>query len=368
MVACAGMVSGGSCAGLRLCVVTLACAASACSTGRSAPSGAQARWLKGQTHAHTDHSGDGATPAAGVAHWYEARGYDFVVFTDHNFVTGPVEGARIMTFPGVELTQNLETCEPPPPTGLHCILHVNGLFLQRGVNQRVELPPLPGARRLDAYRNGLAAARQRGGIAQLNHPNFHYGADAITIATLAREGLALLEVANQAVDSNNGGDAGHPSTEALWDRILDAGATVWAVASDDAHHFDDADRRRARGEPVFTGDRGFVMVRASPTAEAIREAMIRGDFYASTGVLLADVSVTPTELRIAVDPAARGPHTVRFTGVGGRLLAERRGPTASFSLADARGGYVRAVVEDPRGAKAWVQPVRMPGGDPGVNP
>ena len=46
-----------------------------------------AGFLKGQLHLHTGNSGDSATPPADAARWYAARGYDFIVVTDHNVVT-----------------------------------------------------------------------------------------------------------------------------------------------------------------------------------------------------------------------------------------------------------------------------------------
>jgi hypothetical protein len=77
-------------------------------------------WLEGQTHLHSNRSGDSRTPPEDVARWYEARGYDFVVFTDHEVVTdlGPRSG--MLTLRGVELTQNLRTCDPPPRVGMGC--------------------------------------------------------------------------------------------------------------------------------------------------------------------------------------------------------------------------------------------------------
>ena len=49
-------------------------------------------WLKGSTHVHARPSGDSSTPIADVVVWYEQRGYDFIVLTDHNRVSevGPV--------------------------------------------------------------------------------------------------------------------------------------------------------------------------------------------------------------------------------------------------------------------------------------
>ena len=53
-------------------------------------------------------------------------------------------------------------------------------------------------------------------------------------------------MANQSSDVANEGDAAHLSTEALWDAVLTAGGTLYGVATDDAHHYADADAVRAR--------------------------------------------------------------------------------------------------------------------------
>src|SRR5688572_1090370 len=83
---------------------------------------AEVTWLKGQLHAHTDRSGDSETPPATALRWYAAHGFDFVVVTDHNFVT-VADGGPVLAIPGVELTQNLERCDPPAET--RCALHIN---------------------------------------------------------------------------------------------------------------------------------------------------------------------------------------------------------------------------------------------------
>ena len=115
----------------------------------------------------------------------------------------------------------------------------------------------------------------------------------------------------------------------------------------------------ARGEPVFTGDRGFVMVRARKDPAAIREALARGDFYASTGVLLARVEHDARALTIEVDARSPGSHRFAFIGTGGRIVATSEGRAASFPLARLRDGYLRAVVTDGAGHKAWTQPIRV---------
>lgn len=314
-------------------------------------------WLKGQLHLHSNASGDSETPPGDVARWYAEHGYDFIVFTDHNRITqipGP-EGLIVM--PGIELTQNLERCDPPPEPGMQCLLHVNGLFVGTNTEAIGSVPTPAGVERLERFAHAIAVTEALGGVAMLNHPNFHYAADAELLAALAGRGLTLVEVANEAVDSNNEGDDAHPSTEALWDAVLSTGARVWGVATDDAHHYYDASAVRERGELAHVGDRGWVMVRAEREPTAIRAAIERGEFYSSSGVVLEAVEFDGRTLRVTVSEAAEGPHRFTFIGDGGRELHRQRGREGVFVVPEGYAGYVRAVVADRSGRKAWVQPV-----------
>src|SRR5262245_7395663 len=45
---------------------------------------APAGWVRGSTHVHAHPSGDSNEPIPSVIRWYEQRGYDFIVLTDHN--------------------------------------------------------------------------------------------------------------------------------------------------------------------------------------------------------------------------------------------------------------------------------------------
>jgi len=343
----------------RLLALALAALAAGCR--KSAVLTGEAGFLKGQLHLHSNNSGDSNTPPADVVRWYDTHGYDFIVFTDHERVTAPPSTPSMLVIPGAELTQNLERCDPPPPAGAWCLLHVNALFVTPPASGAIPWRPAEGVDRLGRYRRALAATRTMGGLAQLNHPNFDYSADAKLVTTLAREGLALLEIANEASDSNNvPADPSHQSTEGIWDAALTSGATVFGTATDDAHHYDDAAAASARGEQVFTGDRGFVMVRARKHPSAIRDALTRGDFYASTGVLLKRLERTAATLEVEVSDRSPGAHRIVLVGAGGRVLAESEGRHASFALAAGHGGYLRVVVSDDRGRKAWTQPERLP--------
>ncbi|MBI5517919.1 MAG: PHP domain-containing protein [Deltaproteobacteria bacterium] len=314
------------------------------------------RWLKGQTHLHSNRSGDSRTPPEEVVRWYARRGFDFLVFTDHDHVTHARGEGAMLVFPGVELTQNLRRCEPEVP-GHPCLLHMNALFVDAPEGP-VPWPATTGDARLARYARALGVARGMGGLTQLNHPNFHWAADAGLVTELARRGVTLVEIANRSSGCANEGDATHPSTEALWDAALREGVTLWGVATDDAHHYDDAAQARAAGEEVDVGDLGWVMVHASRDRASVRSALERGDFYASTGVALARLEVTDAAVELWVADGAPEPVRVEWV-VDGARQAPVRAREARFARDGLRpGGYVRAVVTDGRGAQAWTQPVR----------
>ena len=52
------------------------------------------RWFKGNLHTHTLNS-DGDSLPDEVVRWYRAHGYQFLVLTDHNFLTS-VDGLNAL--------------------------------------------------------------------------------------------------------------------------------------------------------------------------------------------------------------------------------------------------------------------------------
>jgi hypothetical protein len=324
------------------------------------PQAPNAPFLKGQTHVHTSGSYDAKTPPAEVLEFYASRRYDFVALTDHNRVTLASAPSGLVLVPGVELTQNSASCEPAPAPGYRCLFHTTALFVDpardpaRG--ERFAIPYRPG--RLAAYRSQIERARELGGVAVINHPLFHFAVDAKLLGRLSAGDLRLVELFNASLDRQfPGGRArAEERAEALWDEVLSAGHVLYALATDDAHHFSDAGERRRTGKFAYDGDRAWIMVRADKTSAAIRSALVAGDFYASTGVSLSELERGHGRIRLRVDSALEGEHRVRFVGAGGRLLAEQRGLEAELAL-PAGEAYLRAVVDGPDGARAWVQPV-----------
>jgi hypothetical protein len=315
----------------------------------------QVPWLRGSTHVHAKASGDSSEEPADVVRWYEDHGYDFIVLTDHNRVT-PVDDIprrSLIVIPGVELTHNSNDCTDPPPPADEpkCRIHVNAIGVTSFPDGKIPWDEHATKQRLGTYALALDEAKALGGVAQINHPQWHWGMTPALLEELAARGAILFEVWNVQFATWNAGDADHASTEALWDAVLDRGGTMWGVASDDAHDYE--------GTGPYPPGGAWVMVHAQRRAESIVAALAAGDFYASTGVVLDQAGPDGGDLVVSVSPEDPGAHTISFVA-GGKILREVRARAARFALADAAAsGYVRAVVtRDTDGAKAWVQPAR----------
>lgn len=319
-----------------LAAAVLGAAAQAQYSGTSAAP----KWFRGNTHTHSLNSDGDSTPED-IARWYREHGYNFVVLTDHEFIT-PVEGlnavigaeGKFLVMNGQEVTGRFENIP----------VHANGLGLMTVVRPRTGTSPL------DVLQKDVAAIREAGALPQINHPNFGW---ALTGADLSKvEGPALLEIWNGHPMVNNFGGGGVASAEAMWDDALTAGRRLFAVADDDAHHF-----KRLDDPAAAAPNRGWIMVRSQELTQAsIIDAMRRGDFYASTGVRLADVQSTNTSLRVTIAATTYSKYRVQFVGAGGRVVAEVTDSPAEYTF---KGGeqYVRARVIESNGKMAWTQPV-----------
>jgi len=297
-----------------------------------------------------------------VLAFYAAHGYDFVALTDHNRITvvDPPDG--LLLIPGVEFTQNSKDCVPPPAPGYRCLFHATGLFVDPARDRfhggLISMPFQRG--RMDAYRWEIRHARALGGVAVLDHPLFHFAANAGMIARLAHEGLKLVELFNASLDGQfpGGRRAAEDRAERLWNDILDRGMLVYGMATDDAHHFADAANRRRHGRYAYVGDRAWIMVRAEKRPDAIRRAVLAGHFYDSTGVTLRTLDRSARSFHLVVEAQPGEHYAIRFVGRHGKLLFHVDGPEASYRI---RGdeGWVRAVVESSSGHRAWTQPVML---------
>jgi hypothetical protein len=300
------------------------------------------RWFKGNTHTHTLNSDGDSTPDD-VVKWYREHGYQFLVLTDHNFLTtvealNALHGARdkFLVIKGEEVTDRFGDAS----------LHINGLDVER------EVAPQGGTSVVDVLQRNVDAIRAAKGVPHINHPNYRWSITADQLRQVKNN--RLFEVYNGHPDVHNIGGGGVPGLEEAWDAILSSGVWLYGIAVDDAHVF------KQPGNPNVAGPgRGWVMVRAARLEpRAILDALERGEFYASTGVTLRTYDVTPQTISIDVQVAATAKYRVQFIGAGGKVLKEVASPQASY---DIRGdeGYVRARVIESTGRLAWTQPVAV---------
>jgi hypothetical protein len=376
-------------------------------------------WLKGNTHTHTLWSDGDAAPEK-VADWYKSHGYQFLVLSDHNIMLDgekwrKVGSAKAEALPehvaelqkkygegAVELREKggvkemkLKTLSqlrrqfeepdrflfvPGEEISDKFMEKVDGKSLERPIhhismNHEGLLAPPGGTSVRDVLDRTIAAVEAeakksgRNLFVHLNHPNFGWGVTAEDIAYA--QGERFFEVYNGHRSVRNYGDKEHLSCEQIWDYVLALrlgrlnGPPLFAFAVDDAHHYH-------RDQGMANPGRGWIMVRcATLNADAIVEALKRGDFYASSGVVLEDVVPTKESLslRIATEPGID--YTIRFIGtrLGGAtgvVLQETKGPSASYRFTGDE-LYVRATVVSskphPNGYEktdlqtAWVQPV-----------
>jgi hypothetical protein len=295
-----------------------------------------------------------------VLAFYSSRNYDFVALTDHNRITLASAPDGLLLVPGAELTQNSAHCEPPPATGFRCLFHTSALFVDPARDPaRGERLTIPfRSSRLAAYQSQLEIAVELGGIAVVNHPLFHFAANAKLLRALAARGLFLVELFNASLDRQHprGRAAAERRAEQLWDELLSSGVLLYGLAADDAHHFSDVGERRRTGKFAYEGDRGWIMVRAEKNLPAIEQALASGDFYATTGIELAELERGAHRLRVRITADASAGHRIRFIGDRGRELAVVSGLEASYELSGSD-SYVRAVAEGPGETKAWIQPI-----------
>jgi hypothetical protein len=391
------------------------------------------RWWKGNLHTHSFWS-DGDDFPEMVIGWYKERGYHFLGISDHNTLQ---EGEKWVTIStnksGTQAWQKylarhgeqwvvqrkekgqtqvrLKTLDQYRP-----LFDESGKFLLISsqeltdryktapihinvTNIREVIKPRGGSNVLEVMQNNINPIfeqRRRTGqpmIPHLNHPTFGWGVTAEELMQV--RGERFFEVYNGHPTVRNEGDTNHASTERIWDIVLTRRLAelniepLFGMATDDSHNY----HTNAIGKS--NAGRGWVMVRAeSLQPAALVAALEAGDFYASNGVELLDVTRTKNRLalRIRGEPGityktqfigtrkgfnpknepVRAPNgdplriTHRYSADVGAVLAEAGGTEAAYDL---KGDeiYVRARVVSSKPKingsvkdeveMAWTQPV-----------
>ena len=380
-----------------------------------------ARWYRGNTHTHTLWS-DGDTFPEMAVDWYKSHGYEFLVLTDHDVLqqgekwrditkeqeqfkvienarkkfgedavtTRPAEGgkieAKLMSLDALrgqfERTGEFILITGEEITGNDA--HVNGVNITRQI-PRSSAPTTP--QRVEEEVAAVAAQNDGDHVtaAIVNHPNFCF---ALKTQDLIETKAKVFEICNPDPTCFDAGDRNHPGTMRMWDvssvvRISRKVDPLFGVGADDTHYYHGAITQAAPGK-------AWIMVRSPQlTSNGITKAMLDGDFYASTGVLLRDVNFDKQagKLTVEVQPQQGVEYTIEFIGTMagvfdasapveellksdeiGTVLLTVNGEKASYELTG-KELYVRAVVTCSKKLpyptfagkdshpQAWTQPV-----------
>ena len=412
----------------------------------------RAQWKKGALHTHSLWS-DGRSLPETVLRTYRDRGYDFVCLSDHNIFpdrkdfflpVAPEEGpwppmasraeieraqaampgsietrmiavrqwvklktyaelrrefevpGKFLVIPGEEITL-IHAPYACSDAGARADYHINTF------NLPYDLPPLVGKDARESVTLNLRAyekaAREFGrpSFAMLNHPVARYW-DIDPRILVEQPEFRHFEICNNGSDDDAPADPLF-SVEQFWDfvlahRLVQGKPPLYATATDDLHF---CDPKRIDGPAGC--ELGWVMVNVPGefTAEAIVEAMDRGDSYPTTGVILDkidfDRATGTLHVKAKAEPGVHYriefvttrcdfdraivekeyPHDGRYTrrlpvisDTIGRTVETVEGPEASCTM---RGDdlYVRAIIVSDRPGKlrrmfypetlrAWTQP------------
>jgi hypothetical protein len=294
------------------------------------------KWYKGNIHTHTNRS-DGDEYPRKVVNWYKEHDYNFLVLSDHDMLTETkyIDSDKeddFLLIPGEEVSCNFE--KRP--------IHINGINIKKLVL------PQHGKTAGEVVQNNVDAIHEAGGISMLNHPMWRRSLSAKDVINL--KGCELLEIFNLA-ETNTFAAGGSPSMEMFWDSLLSNNIVIYGTATDDAHNFvgEFSSRKSNPG-------RGWLSVRSTEfTADAITAAIKRGDFYASSGLVIKDITITDKEYKLVIATNPILNYSTFFIGKDGKILKEDYSPTPSYEF---KGDelYVRAKVFCSNGVYAITQP------------
>ena len=325
------------------------------------------KWYKGNLHTHTFWSDADAFPEY-IAKWYKVHGYNFLAFTDHNIllrtpVTGQIRGNHVII--DNELWQRLpeeaiafssyldlfgekwvET-QPDKDSGylqvrLKTFAEFQNLFEEQDkfilmmgqewynlvnnphdlhlyiLNPDEVIPAIECSEneKVTMIREIIRMVQvynQKTGrkvSPVLAHPLNKWCITAEMM--LEAEDLRFFEVYNGHPNVNRFADEFHAGTDRIWDIVLSKrletgkGKLLYGVAADDAHKY--------HSEGATPG-RGWVMVRSAELSEeSIHDALDKGEFYSSTGVIIKDLSYDRKHIHIEIEPQEGVEYITEYIG------------------------------------------------------
>ncbi len=282
------------------------------------------KWYKANLHTHTTAS-DGHLSLPEVVALYRKNRYDVLAITDHR-ATNDVRGLSDPKMLVISATEY----HPPLPRG-----GGNYHLVAINVPHGFEFTDITDPNRCIAEVNSIS------GVSFLAHP-YWSGIEYEDFRQLKH--LAAVEVYNTTCDG-----PGRACSENEWAYALDRRMRLPAVAVDDAHFKHDP--------PDAFGGWTWLKMR-SRTVASVCAALRTGSFYASCGPTIHDFRIENRMVTIRCSPAQR----IQFMGRHGkglRRLAPEGKTIRSLSMPVPDWPFIRAVVTDRSGNRAWTNPIYL---------
>ena len=313
-------------------------------------------WYRGNLHMHSFWSDGNVFPEQAVD-WYKDDGYHFVVLSDHTVLQlEPQKWIDVKAEPRwtsvfekyVEKYGQPETREVDgkKQVRLHTIhelkkkLDIPGRFLMipghemnstangvtlhgNALNVAASIPFQTGETLAESIDKNALAVKKLGEdhgyptLFMLNHPIWpYYDVDPLSMADAKETRLYEFVPAGGGVTGGFDVSPRYWNRESLWDivtafRVIKGHPLMYGTGTDDTHDYTEA--RFNAGNPGLS----WVMVRAEKLEpNSIIQALMQGNFYASNGVEMEDITFdkgTGT-LSVKVKPAAGVKYRIRFIG------------------------------------------------------
>lgn len=321
-------------------------------------------FYKANMHMHTTVSDGRMTPQE-VKDAYKSQGYSIVAFTDHEVIVphNDLRDESFLPITAYEIAFN----ESIPNVGFDFIktYHLNlyakdpenvisTAFCEGAIWERIKpikqyLTEEMRAHHTDrvysvaCVNDMIAMANKEGFLVSYNHPVWSLQ-DYSDYAAL--KGLWGVEVYNTGCDR-----VGYVDTAQPFDDLLRGGEPVYPLATDDAHSLADC----------FGG---WLMVRADKLEYAeVMKALENGDFYASTGPEIREISIENGVLHVACSDAASVFVSTERRFCKRAIAKEAPLTAADFDLTNYFAEneknehrlkpYIRVTVTDAQGYQAW---------------
>ena len=302
---------------------------------QSAFTGENEKLLKGGLHCHTTRS-DGKVEPGDCIRLHAANGYDFLALTDHRYYnyTNFAPETDVLIIPGMEMDGSLKKL---PGMCFHTVSlgpddDTNGFkqddrFDSARVTNQYEYQPV------------IDMLKAKNNLVFYCHPDW-----SCTPARVFEnlKGCFAMEIWNSGCVIETGTDI---DNGIIWDELLVSGKKINCVAVDDGH------------QPEHHC-KGWVRVNAQKNVSSILNALENGAYYSSCGPEIYDFYIEDGVAHVKCSPCSmihfiNGVRPTRLNKAQDSLLTE-----ASIPIAPSW-NFVRVVVEDEQGRRAWSNPLYL---------